>query len=148
VFTLEFYADERGREPFAEWLDGLSESKRAAMLAALRHVLGRVGLDVCRTEYGKSLGGGLYEFRLRQDEATILGKHASAGEADAAVSGGERILLRAFFHPHGDKLILLLGGHDKGRRPQPRAQAAEIERARRRLDDWRRRRRSRVPPTT
>jgi len=51
----------------------------------------------------------------------------------------ERILLRVFCHAHGDGLILLLGGYDKGANPSKRGQQREIAEARRRLADFRRR---------
>ncbi len=51
-------------------------------------------------------------------------------------------MLRVFFHPHGDKLILLLGGYDKGARPSAKRQQAEIEIARKRLAHWRERQKS------
>ena len=50
-----------------------------------------------------------------------------------------RILLRVFCHAHGDRVILLVGGYDKGEHPSPRRQNAEIELARTRLRDWQRR---------
>ena len=49
------------------------------------------------------------------------------------------VLLRVFRHAMGDRVILLLGGYDKGGDPSPRRQAREIEVARRRLADYRRR---------
>ena len=33
-YEIEFYADKNGREPFRIFLDGLSEAKRLAMIAA------------------------------------------------------------------------------------------------------------------
>jgi putative component of toxin-antitoxin plasmid stabilization module len=47
-----------------------------------------------------------------------------------------KILLRVFCHAHGDRIILLLGGYDKGERPSARHQQAQIELARTRLKDW------------
>jgi hypothetical protein len=51
-----------------------------------------------------------------------------------------RFLFRVFCHTHGDRLILLLAGYDKGADPSPRRQNAEIALARARLRDWQRRR--------
>ena len=76
-----------------------------------------------------ALGNGLYEFRLRHDEKTILSK--AGGDADDASTG--EVLLRLFFAAYGQRVILLLGGYDKGRDSSPRRQAKEIERARRAL---------------
>jgi hypothetical protein len=42
-------------------------------------------------------------------------------------------------HAHGQRLILLLAGYDKGEQPSPRRQQAEIDLARTRLAEWQRR---------
>ena len=47
--------------------------------------------------------------------------------------------MRVFCHAHGDRLILLLGGYDKGADPSRTRQQREIAEARRRLADYRRR---------
>jgi hypothetical protein len=44
-----------------------------------------------------------------------------------------------FCHAHGDRLILLLGGYDKGADPSARRQQREIATARARLADYQRR---------
>lgn len=140
-YEIEFYEDENGREPCREWIETLSEGKRAALLAALKYVLGQLGLDVCKTEYGKNLGGGVAELRLRHSERVILGRFAEdEQEGDIKEGGGdESILLRVFFHAHGKRQLLLLGGYDKGKHPKERRQQREIELARKRLQEWKRR---------
>src|SRR5665811_793840 len=45
-YTLEFYADDEGREPVAVSIDNLEPHKRAALLAALQEILARHGKDV------------------------------------------------------------------------------------------------------
>ena len=52
-----------------------------------------------------------------------------------------KILLRVFCHAHGDRIVLLLGGYDKGERPSPRHQQAQIELAKARLKAWKARQR-------
>ena len=94
------------------------------MLEVLQHL----GIGVCGTEFGRQLGGGLFEFRLRRDLADILGK-----------GGEEKVLLRVFCHAHGRRLVLLLGGYDKGEDTSAKRQEAEIALARKRLADWKRR---------
>lgn len=141
-WTVEFYDDEEGAEPIRKWLDGLSATKHDAVVVALTNVLARRGPDVCESEWGKSLGEGLYEFRIRH----------TAEETAAMFAGGKRgekkgsaIVLRVFFHAHGQRIILLLGGYDKGRDPSERRQQREIKAARRRLDDFRARQRATRP---
>ncbi|MGH7765561.1 MAG: type II toxin-antitoxin system RelE/ParE family toxin [Candidatus Dormibacteraceae bacterium] len=63
---------------------------------------------------GRQLGGGLFEFRLRD----------------------RPLLARVFCHAYGDRVVLLLAGYDKGRDPSSRRQEREIALARSRLSDW------------
>jgi putative component of toxin-antitoxin plasmid stabilization module len=112
---LDFYTDERGRQPVRIWMkDELDPHARRALGAAMQHVLQEQGVAVCGTPFGRQLGAGLFEFRLRE-----------AG-----------LVLRVFCHAHGDRLILLLGGYDKARDPSHRRQEAEISQARNRLRLW------------
>jgi phage-related protein len=136
-YQLEFYADEAGDQPVLRWLrDALSPTQRRAIGVALREILEVEGIGVCRGPYGRQLGDGLFEFRLRRDAAEIL---RSLGRPARDEPQGERILLRVFCHAHGERLILLLGGYDKGTDPNARRQQREIAQARRRLADFRQR---------
>ncbi|MFI5009608.1 MAG: hypothetical protein ACHQDY_04965 [Solirubrobacterales bacterium] len=149
-YEIEFFRCADGGEPVRRFLDSLSSDKRNALVAALTFVLARQGLDVCRSEWGKQLGGGLAEFRLRHDERQVSAGH---GPADTTLpdSSAEKILLRVFFHAHGNRLILLLSGYDKGSRSSARHQQREIERARGYLKEWQaekaRRRRANARPS-
>jgi phage-related protein len=137
TFTLEFFEDEHGDVPVRRWLrEELTPIQRRAIGVALREILQSLGIAVCRTEYGRQLGGGLFEFRLRHDAAEIL---RSVGKPARREPGGERILLRLFCHAYGDRIVLLLGGYDKGADPSPKRQRKEIDVARSRLADFKRR---------
>ncbi len=103
-----------GQAAGKDFLDGLSKTKRAILVAALKEILAEQGIDVCRTEWGKNLGKGLCEFRVRD----------------------RGVVLRVFFHAHGDKRILLLSGYDKGRFGGGKRQAQAIQRARQYLSDY------------
>jgi putative component of toxin-antitoxin plasmid stabilization module len=135
-WDVEFYADEDGREPCREWADDLSLQKRAAFMAAVRLVLQPRGLDVVETEFGKPLGGGLYELRVRWTADEIRHKF---GDLHPEEAGGppEKILLRVFFCTAGRKIILLMSGYDKGKDPGERRQQREIEKARKLLKAYR-----------
>lgn len=127
TYRLEFYEDARGDKPVLRWIrEELTRTQRAALGRAMREVLQERGIGVCGTEFGRQLGMGLFEFRLRR-----------VAEGDDAT----RILLRVFCHAYGDRVVLLLGGYDKGADPSPRRQNDEIAIARSRLAGWRRRRR-------
>jgi putative component of toxin-antitoxin plasmid stabilization module len=128
TWTVEFFEDDQGRQPAREWLQSLDSMKRAAAIAAIEVFLTDFGLGVCATEHGKQLGDGLFEFRIRHDETVVRGK---AGEEGTGRRG--EVLLRIFCHAHGKKIILLLGGYDKGAAPSKKRQDREINMARQRL---------------
>ena len=132
-FQLEFYEDENGDKPVRRWIaEEFTRTQRFALGQAMREQLQEKGIGVCATAYGKQLCTGLFEFRLRRD----AGATAPPGRrADRAA----RILLRVFCHAYGNKVVLLLGGYDKGANPSPRRKSDEIGIARGRLADWRRR---------
>ena len=117
LHTLEFYKDDEGRKPVLEWIRKLDRQKRRALGVAMREILQSLGIQVCGTPFGRQLGQGLFEFRLREED----------------------LLLRVFCHAYGDRVVLLLGGYDKGTDPSPTRQESEIEEARRRLRRWRQR---------
>ena len=133
-YELEFYEDEHGDAPVLRWLrEELSPRKRRALGTAMNRVLQVLGVGVCDSKFGRQLGKGLFEFRLRGADLTEV---APADEPDAAEA---KMLLRVFCHAHGKKLISLLGGYDKGEDASARRQTREIGVARTRLEDWRRR---------
>jgi len=117
LHSIEFYAEPSGAKPALRWIrEDLSVRQRRVVGHAMYRLLQRYGVGVCGTEYGRQLGGGLFESRLRL-----------TAEAD-----GERALLRLFCHVAGDHVVVL-GGYDKARAPSRRRQSAEIAQARRRL---------------
>lgn len=137
-FRIEFYKDERGDEPVLEWLRSLDPVKRRTMGVALFEVLQHFGIDVCETEFGKQLGRGLFEFRVRQTAGEILartGHHKQSRREPAKVD----ILLRAYCHAYGDKMILLVAAYDKGKDSSRKREDSEIKLARRRLADFQQR---------
>ncbi len=137
-FTLEFYRSPDGKQPARDWMQRrLSVDKRRALAAALHLILTRHGVGVCATPYGRQLGRGLFEFRLSEDEAALFRKwRPDAMAPENPIFSGESILLRVFCHATGDRVILILGGYDKGRDPSPRKQQREIALARARLRDF------------
>ena len=135
-FAIEFWQDEQGRKPVLDWIkNDLSAEQRAALGKAMQHTLQVLGVGVCATQFGKQLGDGLCEFRLRYRLAELL--HRFEGRDPGPRSSPEEILLRVFFHAHGDRIVLLLHGYDKGADPSPRRQQREIGEARRRVRAFR-----------
>jgi hypothetical protein len=131
---LEFYVDDQGQPVVREWLRSLSLTKRQVLGSAMNEVLQHKGIDVCGTEFGRQLGQGLFEFRLRLDPKTVLEERNLPPE---------KILLRVFCHAYGTRVVLLLGGYDKAEDSSKSRQAGEIATARGRLTAWRLRQRKR-----
>ncbi len=129
-YEVEFYEDDHGTEPALAFMQSLSGAKRRAIGVALNEVLRYLGPDVCNTDYGKSLGQGLYELRLDQDAEQVLRK---VGKQPRPEREEAKILLRVFFHVHGRKIVLLLSGYDKAQHGSKRHQNQQIETARKLL---------------
>lgn len=129
------YADD-GK--FERFFNGLGEYEQAVLVAAVEHVLQPYGIDICQGEWGKALGKGLYEFRIRRSLGTILNEYGQPDDGQRPATFHDRpVLLRVFCTFHGAKIVLLLGGYDKGKHPSPKRQDQEIRRARKQLTKWR-----------
>lgn len=90
------------------------------------------------TEYGKNLGQGLFEFRLRHgaDDIVAMFTTKTPDERDK-----EPILLRVYCHAYGDKIVLLLAGYDKQADASKKRENQEIKLARKRLTEFKQQRR-------
>jgi len=67
-FEIIFYEDEHGDKPVLRWIhEELTPFQRRTLGKAMKHILPKLGINVCGTEFGKQLGGGLFEFRLNLD---------------------------------------------------------------------------------
>jgi putative component of toxin-antitoxin plasmid stabilization module len=145
LWTPEPFEADDGTIPFQRFIDDLSDFKFVALDAAIDRVLSVRGIDLVRTEWLKALGEGLHEFRVRHDAEEIA--RMFGGEAPEVAGRPEKVLLRVFVHFYGEKVILLLGGYDKGDDSKARRQQREIAEARRLLaqfkDRHRRQRRDR-----
>lgn len=137
-WKIELYEDAQGRRPVEKWIDGLSDQKSEAVVVALQEVLAVNGITLTSGAWLKSLGSGLYEFRIRHSKNEIQRMYKTANKG--LMGGAEAILLRIFVAFEGQKLIVLLGGYDKGKSDKHSFQQAQIEIARKRLRDWKRRR--------
>lgn len=123
-----------------DWLEGdLSDPARLAAIAAIEVVLEPNGTNICSTEWGKNLGQGLYELRIRHPAEEIRRMFDPApthrddpGEPDGN-EGGESVLLRVYFMTAGRKVILLVAGYDKGRYGEGKREQKAITVARKRI---------------
>ena len=130
-WQVEFLAVD-GIEPARRWFDGLGDTtKQNAVIAAIEHVLIPEGIGVCASEWGRSLGGGLYELRIRHS-ADEVRRIRMAVAAEAAPSHRHQaVLLRVYFTTAGQRRILLISGYDKGRFGSGRRRQRSIADARR-----------------
>jgi putative component of toxin-antitoxin plasmid stabilization module len=135
-FHIELYESD-GDCPVERWLtEELDTIAASAVGLAMNHIVQGLGPDVVATRFGKALGKGLFEFRLDDTVDELLRRLGLPKKSKLAKAKPTRMLLRVFFHVHGDKLILLLGGYDKGKADSKREQQAQIELARARLREW------------
>jgi hypothetical protein len=140
AFRLEFYEDAQGHSPVYRWMrDELTRVERSALGMVMRRYLQEMGADVVTTRFGRALGKSLYELRLDDSAHEILARlvFKPRGKMTAVLS--RVLLLRVFFTVHGDKVVLLLGGYDKGRHTAKSYQQEQIKLARARLKEWRQR---------
>jgi putative component of toxin-antitoxin plasmid stabilization module len=140
AWTPEPFEADDGTIAFERFLSDLSDFKVDAVTVAIDRILTVQGIGLVRTEWLKALGDGLHEFRVRHTGAEVA---RLFGGDDIPPPDGptEKVLLRVFVHFHGQKIILLLGGYDKGDDPKERRQQREIQAARRLLTQFRERQR-------
>ena len=138
-WTPEVFKADDGTIPYRRFTDSLSDVKFAALDMAIEHVLASRGLDLAGSHWLRPLGDGLHEFRIRHEADEIARMFGTAPPSVGARRAS--VLLRVFVHFHGARVVLLLGGYDKGRSPQPKRQQREIERARKLLAQFKERQR-------
>lgn len=135
-WTIDLWEDKNGRSPFDKWFQKLPEYEQAVVDATIKHVLAPLGRDICETTWGKSLGDGLYELRIGVSLNAILNRGKSP-EDQVSIDGGDKtILLRIFCTFHGQRVVLLFQGYNKGKDPSKKRQQSEIKRAQKHLKAW------------
>jgi hypothetical protein len=133
-FGIAIFEDSSGRPPFLTWADRkLNDSQFASLDAAISHVLAEQGAILLGTNWLKSLGGGLYEFRIRHTASQIV-RNTSLSVTTS--SNRDKILLRVFVTFPEASQILILHGYDKGADDSRTRQQKEISIARARLKQW------------
>lgn len=142
-WTPEPFEADDGTVPFERFIGDLSDFKFVALDAAISQVLSVRGIDLVRTEWVKALGQGLHEFRVRHDADEIA--RMFGGDAQEVSGRPEKVMLRVFVHFYGNKVVLLLGGYDKGEDPKARRQQRKIAEARRLLAQFKERQRRSKP---
>lgn len=119
---------------FAKFIKSLDSETQAIALAAIEVVLARDGIAICASDWGKSLGGGLYEFRIQKNLRSIQGGRAV--NSGPELTKTQKPLLRIFCTFHKNQVIILFHGYDKKRDPSTKRQQREIAAARKLLQEW------------
>ena len=133
-FEIVIFEDSSGRQPFLTWADRkLNDSQFAALDAAISHILAEQGAILLGTNWLKSLGDGLCEFRIRHTAPQIV---RNASLSVTTNSNRDKILLRIFVTFPETSQILILHGYDKGADDSRSRQQKEIAIARTRLKQW------------
>lgn len=132
-WSIEFYEDEAGKRPVKSWMDSLSDIKREAAIAAIQIILKRQGVELSNTKWMKPLGGSLFEFRIRHTGPQISRMYGLSGYEGRNLKLG--LVLRIFLAFEGERVIILLGAYDKGRKDSARNQQKQIEISRKRLTE-------------
>lgn len=135
---MRAWAVEYEGDAFERFLFSLPAYEQAVLVAAIECVLQTYGIDICSGDWGKPLGGGLYEFRVRKSLRAIL---QSAGlDASQGARTERSVLLRVFCTFYGNKIVLLYHGYDKGSDPSEKRQRREIAKARKIHEAWKQQR--------
>lgn len=125
---------------FARFYSRLDEAERTVVEVAIEHVLAPLGIDICASEWGKNLGQGLFELRIRRDIETILREFGAAERVGKVPKRWrrKRVLIRVYCTFYGQRIVLLLGGYNKLRDPSRKQEQKEIRAARSVLSAWKR----------
>lgn len=123
--------------PFAASVARLDPYQQAVLDACVTHILAPMGMAVASTEWGKALGQGLYELRIRRSLHAIRTWGLSDPPRASNPQEREPVLLRVFFTVHGSRVVLLFQAYDKGGDPSDKRQRKEIAEARKHLRAWR-----------
>lgn len=139
AFSIELFERDSNPNdvPYLSWfLHDLTKPKQLAAKAAVERILAYLGNAVVETEWGGNLQDGLCELRIRRTAAEVESWWRNyQGLPEPEPQPHVEILLRIYFHAYGDKVILLLGGFDKG--AHPNHEKAEVRQAKANLQNWR-----------
>jgi putative component of toxin-antitoxin plasmid stabilization module len=128
-------------DKFERFLLSLPEYEQAVLVAAIESVLKVYGVNICEGEWGRPLGDGLYEFRVKKSLGALL--DTAGVDVLRRPGDDQKVLLRVFCAFHGNKIVLLYHGYDKKRDPSKKRQQREINKARKLHKAWKARAHSR-----
>ncbi|MDH6532638.1 hypothetical protein M2119_000875 [Aurantimicrobium minutum] len=130
-WTIEIFGRSYGR-----FYSSLSSYQQLVVDSALLNVLAIEGIQICSGEWGKPLGDGLYEFRIRKSLHAFENPPNAGSDSPRSARSNTPVLIRIFCTFHGDKIVVLHHGYDKQRDPSPKRQQREIRAARKLHNEW------------
>ncbi|MDH6422938.1 hypothetical protein [Aurantimicrobium minutum] len=123
-------------QSYARFYRSLSKYQQLVVDSAIRNVLSVEGIGICSGEWGKPLGGGLYEFRIRKSLHAIESHTGPETSTKYSPESQVQVLIRIFCTFHGDKIVVLHHGYDKKRDSSEKKQQQEIRTARKLHQEW------------
>ena len=114
---------------FTREMKNLHPNARVVVEIAVQEILAKDGMNLVAGNWLKSLGSGLWEFRIGKNFKSVFSK---SGISHPARMSNEAILIRVFYAFEG-KEILILGLYDKQRHGPGRQQDLAIQSARKAL---------------
>ena len=127
-WSIELLILPSGQIPYETFRNSLEPYEKELLDLCIEKILGRQGNNVCDTNWGKSLGSGLYEFRINRSLSAVFDDIGIG--AKNPLRSNESKLFRVFFAVEGSKVILLLCGYNKGKDPSHKKQQKLIKTAR------------------
>jgi hypothetical protein len=116
---------------FSKFVKSLSPAKQRTLEVSIDKILLVHGTDLIDGDLIKTLGGGVYEYRVGPNTTRMMNK-----ALESAVVPHQKIALRVFLSFERNRVIVLLGSYDKGAHDSKSKQQSEIKKARRILGAW------------
>lgn len=130
-WSIHFLQTPSGQIPFEIFRKSLKPAEATVLDICVEEILGRLGNNVCSSTWGKSLGAGVYEFRINRSLTALCNELGI--QSPNFLKSDRTVLLRVFFAIEESKIILLLSGYDKGRDSSRKKQQRLIKTARKLL---------------
>src|SRR4051794_29845949 len=118
MWTVEVYEAETGTAPYERFIGELNDLKFARARCGRRARAGCPRFGAGPDGMVEGARRWVHEFRIRHQAGEIT--RMFGGDASKAGARRQNVLLRVFVHFHGDRVVLLLGGCDKGDDPKER----------------------------
>ena len=136
-WEILYFVDSKGICPFQTWF--LRDLNRVQQFA-LRHAISKSLIEIVaigmKSPAIKSLGAGLYEYRLSMSQKEL--RSLVANFPDIPSVDISKILIRVFYTLGPNRRIVIFSGYDKLANPHKRNQQVEIQKARKLRQAWQR----------